>query len=109
MIRDFFFNGDGDDERDFLLNNRELITSLIFTGVKEAYEQNLEINKIFKIINPVKNLIFTCEVLKEDWVTSLEKCMEHYLSLEDYETCGEINDLIKKIKNGNNKSSRSEK
>lgn len=109
MVRDFFFNGEGDEERDFLLNNKDLITTLIYTGVKEAFEQNLEINKIFKIVNPVKNLLFTCEVLKEDWVTSLEKCLEHYLNDENYEMCGEINKLIKNIGYGNNKSNRSEK
>jgi hypothetical protein len=97
-MKDFYFTN-GDDEKDFLKNKKWLIHSLIFDAVKKAYNENLETTIIFRIINTESDFIMTSELKKEDWVNSLDKSMEYYLSIEEYEKCSEIKELIKKIEN----------
>jgi hypothetical protein len=104
MDRDFFFDGSSESEGDFLTKNKGLICKLIIEAVKESMEKNLKNFTVFRIINPNKNFVVTSQITKDDWLESLEKCLEYYISIEDYETCGEIKKLILKVKDGNTKT-----
>jgi hypothetical protein len=104
-MKDFYLNGEG-DEKEFLKNKKWLIHSLIIDAVKKSYNENLETTIIFRIINTDNDFIMTSELKKEDWINSLDKSMEYYLSVEEYEKCSEIKELIKKIKNDVNKSNK---
>ena len=45
---------------------------------------------------------------KMDWLNSLSKSMDYFESIEEYEKCKEIKDLIKNIKDDVDKSNKSE-
>jgi hypothetical protein len=96
----YFFNKD--DEKDFLKNKKWLIHSLIIESVKKSISENLDSIVVFKIINPISNFIMTTEMKKSDWVVSLEKSLKYYESVEEYEKCEEVINLLKKIDNESN-------
>lgn len=104
-MKDFYFSNE-DDEKEFLKNKKWLIHSLIIDAVKIAIEGDLENVVVFRIINPVSNFIMTSELKKKDWLESLGKSLSFYESVEEYEYCKEIKDLISKIENGNIKSNK---
>jgi len=107
-MKDFYFSNE-DDEKDFLKNQKWLIHSLIFDGIKKAYEEELDSIVVFRIINSFSNFIMTSEVRKEDWLDSLSKSIEYYESVEEYEKCSEIKKLIKNIKDDFDRSDKGEK
>jgi hypothetical protein len=96
----YFFNED--DEKDFLKNKKWLIHSLIIESVKKSISENLDSIVVFKIINPISNFVMTTEIKKSDWVVSLEKSLKYYESVEEYEKCEEVINLIKKINDEGN-------
>jgi hypothetical protein len=96
----YFFNGD--DEKDFLKNKKWLIHSLIIESVKKSISENLDSIVVFRIINPISNFVMTSEIKKSDWVVSLEKSLKYYESVEEYEKCEEVINLIKKINDEGN-------
>ena len=106
-MKDFYFNSEG-DEKEFLKKNKWVIHSLIVDGVKKAYEEKLESITVFRIINTVSNFVMTSELKKDDWIDSLSKSMDYFVSIEEYEKCKEIKDLIKNIKDDVDKSNKSE-
>jgi archaellum biogenesis protein FlaJ (TadC family) len=106
-MKDFYFSNE-DDEKDFLKNKKWLIHSLIVDGVKKSFEENLDSIVVFRIINPISNFVMTSEIKKEDWLDSLSKSMEYYESVEEYEKCNEIKELIKNIKDDFDRSDKGE-
>lgn len=106
-MKDFYFSNE-DDEKDFLKNKKWLIHSLIIDGVKKSFEENLDSIVVFRIINPISNFVMTSEIKKEDWLDSLSKSMEYYESVEEYEKCNEIKELIKNIKDDFDRSDKGE-
>jgi hypothetical protein len=104
-MKDFYFSNE-DDEKDFLKNKKWLIHSLIIDGVKKSFEENLDSIVVFRIINPISNFVMTSEIKKEDWLDSLSKSMEYYESVEEYEKCTEIKELIKNIKDDFDRSDK---
>lgn len=107
-MKDFYFS-DEEDEKNFLTNRKWLIHSLILDAVKKSFSEDLESIVVFRIINSFSNFIMVSELKKTDWINSLNKCLEYYESVEEYEICNEINNLKKEIKNGSNKSNRRKK
>jgi predicted lipase len=107
-MKDFYFSNE-DDEQEFLKNQKWLIHSLIVESVKKAYSEGLENIVVFRIINPINNFIMKSELNKCDWVESLSKSLSYYESVEEYENCGEIKELIKRIKDDTNRSNKGEK
>jgi len=107
-MKDFYFSNE-DDEQEFLKNQKWLIHSLIVESVKKAYSEDLENIVVFRIINPISNFIMTSELNREDWVDSLSKSLSYYESVEEYENCEEIKELIKKINDDTNRSNKGEK
>lgn len=98
-MKDFFFSNE-EDQKNFLLENKWLICSLIVEGVRKSIDDNLESITIFRIINPLDDFIMTTELKKDDWLESLNKCLGYYESIEEYEMCDKIVNLIKEIRNG---------
>jgi len=105
-MKDFIFS-DEEDEEEFFENSRWLIHSLVIEGVKKSMKEELDEIVIFRIINPDKNYQMNSILKKPEWVNSLLKCLEFYEEVEEYEMCGEIKSLIKKIDNGNYRSKSS--
>jgi hypothetical protein len=106
-MKDFYFSNE-DDEKDFLKNKKWLIHSLIVDGVKKSFEDDLDSIVVFRIINPISNFVMTSEIKREDWLDSLSKSMEYYESVEEYEKCTEIKELIKNIKDDFDRSDKGE-
>jgi hypothetical protein len=98
-MKDFYFSSEGDQKK-FLIENKWLICSLIVEGVKKSLEEELDSILIFRLINTIDDVVLTTELRKEDWVVSLKKCLEYYESVEEYEMCDKIINLLKSIKNG---------
>jgi hypothetical protein len=49
------------------------------------------------------------ELKKIEWVDSLNKSLTYYESVEEYENCEEVKELINKINYDNNRSDKGEK
>jgi hypothetical protein len=101
-MKDFYFSNE-EDEKNFLINQKWLIHSLIIEGVKQSIKERLDEIVLFRIINPISNFIMVSELKKDDWESSLSKSLEYFESVEEYEKCADIKKLLKKIKNGNNR------
>ena len=63
MERQFFFNDD-EDEREFLLDNKNLICELIITAIKKSMREGVDIMEVFTSINSNKGYIMTTQVKK---------------------------------------------
>ena len=76
-MKDFYVSNE-DDQKKFLQDNKWLICSLIVEGVKKSIEENLESLIIFRVINPLEDIMLTTELKKGDWANSLNKCLSYY-------------------------------
>ena len=108
MEREFFFNDD-DEEKEFLLDNKNLICELIVTSIKKCVSEGLDVMEVFTSINSSRGYVMTTQVKKEHWGESLEKCLGYFIGEENYEWCDEIKKLKIDIENGDNKTDRSQK
>jgi len=106
-MKDFYFDSE-EDEIEFLKKNKWVIHSLIIDGVKKAYEENLESVTVFRIINTVSGFVMSSELKKDDWLDSLNKSMDYFESIEEYEKCTEIKELIKNIKDDFDRTDKGE-
>tara|TARA_R110000851_G_scaffold42188_1_gene105098 strand:- start:529 stop:900 length:372 start_codon:yes stop_codon:yes gene_type:complete len=79
------------------LSNEDVFTSFIlkesYKTVKRVISTNLSKVELFNIFN----LSIIVEVEKTNYSSILEKVMNEYLLIEDYEECSKIKNLIKKI------------
>jgi|LakMenEpi03Aug12_release.lakeMendotaPanAssembly.Ray.scaffolds.fasta_scaffold1631932_1 hypothetical protein len=104
-MKDFYFS-DEQDAKEFLLKNKWLINSLIVEGVRKSIDEGLEKLTIFRIINPISGYILTTEINKYNLINSLNKCLEFYESIEEYEMCDRIIKMKEEIKNGDTKTNK---
>ena len=100
MERQFFFNDD-DEEKEFLLDNKNLICELIVTAIRKSFNEDKDEMEVFTSINSNRDYIMTTQVQRDDWGESLEKCLGYFLGEENYECCDTIKKLKKDIGNGN--------
>ena len=98
-MKDFYFSNE-EDRKKFLIDNKWLICSLIVEGVKKSFDEGLQSIVIFRLIYTIDDFIMTTELRKNDWSNSLDKCLEYYESVEEYEMCDKIINLLKTIKDG---------
>jgi len=98
-MKDFYVSNE-DDLKKFFQENKWLIHSLIVEGIKKSIEENLESLIIFRVINPLGDIMLTPELKKSDWTNSLNKCLSYYESIEEYEMCDKIITLLKIIEDG---------
>jgi len=81
---------------DYLRNNKESFFGLIIEGVKQCIEDGVELIDIIHFF--VKDTKIVIQVKKDDWNTTLLLALEYFESVEDYEKCIEIKNLINNIK-----------
>jgi hypothetical protein len=99
MEREFFFN-DEEEEKEFLLDNKNLICELIVTAIKKSVSEGMDVMEVFTSINSSKGYVMTTQVKKEHWDESLEKCLGYFIGAENYEWCDKIKKLKIDIENG---------
>tara|TARA_R110000796_G_scaffold8500_1_gene27851 strand:- start:191 stop:517 length:327 start_codon:yes stop_codon:yes gene_type:complete len=108
MERQFFFNDD-EEEKEFLLDNKNLICELIVTAIKKCVSEGMDVMEVFTSINSNRDYVMTTQVKKDDWGESLEKCLGYFIGEENYEWCDKIKKLKIDIENGDNKTDQSQK
>ena len=72
---------------------KPLMFKTLVTSIAEGIEDNLESVNIAEIKN--HNMIIN--VSRSEWKGGLEKAMEYYIKIEEYEQCSKIKNLISKI------------
>lgn len=107
-MKDFYFYN-SEDIKDFLKNNKWLIHSLILDAIKKSKEEQLESIVVFRIINPITDFTMINKLDRGNWVKSLNKCLNYYEFVEEYEKCEEITKLINEIKDDNSRTNSGEK
>lgn len=79
----------------FLKNNKELLFTETLKHIKESIENNENVAVVANLL--VQDTVIIIQVDKTDWVQHLEISIKYFESIEDYETCVEIKELIKII------------
>ena len=95
--------GTGKPLRQFLYSND------LASVIKKCIDEGLDEIIICRIINLGEDYLMTTILKKMEWVSSLNKCLEFYKDIEEYEKCLEIQKLLKKIEDGNTKTNWGEK
>lgn len=90
-----------EEENTYLREKKGYIHVKILENIGIAYENDIESLELLKVVNNFRGFTFVLCVTKDSWVDSLEKCLAHFLNVEEYEYCGKVNELLEKIKNGN--------
>ena len=72
---------------------KPLMVKTLVTNIAEGIKDNLESVNIAEIKN--HDLILT--VPKTEWKSGLEKALEYYIKIEEYEECTKIKKLIDKL------------
>jgi hypothetical protein len=68
----------------------------VFNNIKSSYKTN----KKEVVICDVTQLEISISIPRNNWINALQTMLEHYIIIEDYSMCTQINKLIKDIKNG---------
>lgn len=92
--------------------NRYVIFSELIRFSKKLIENNLDVVEAIMISNYSDNIVFLLR--KENLDITLQKAMEYFMDIEEYEKCAEIRDLnilIQNLENEakNTKNSKSNK
>lgn len=85
-----------EDMSDYLRSNKESFFGLIIEGIKQCIGDGIELIDIIHFF--VKDTKIVIQVKKDDWNTTLSLALEYFESVEDYEKCIEIKNLINNIK-----------
>tara|TARA_Y100000361_G_C11036196_1_gene277450 strand:+ start:414 stop:686 length:273 start_codon:yes stop_codon:yes gene_type:complete len=72
---------------------KPLMVKTLVTNIAEGIKDNLESVNIAEIKN--HDLILT--VPKTEWKSGLEKALEYYIKIEEYEECTKVKKLIDKL------------
>jgi len=89
----------------WLKSNKYVIFSELLRFAKKLIENDLEILQSIMVTNKNDNIIFILR--KSNLKNTLEKAMEYFSEIEEYEKCAEIRDLnilIQKNKNYESKN-----
>tara|TARA_R110000823_G_scaffold125782_2_gene252768 strand:+ start:687 stop:1037 length:351 start_codon:yes stop_codon:yes gene_type:complete len=87
---------DSTDELDDLYNSPEFVSFILkksYSSITNAIENNLDKVELFNIFN-VSVII---ELNKDNYIPVLNKIVNYFISIEDYEECEKIKKLINKI------------
>jgi hypothetical protein len=76
----------------FLKNEKKYFFSLITSLIRDGWENNIENVNIIEF--HVKDSMLKVDVNVEDWNNVLHLALDYYESIEDYENCVEVSDLI---------------
>ena len=76
-----------------LKSSKHKVYKSLIDGVTEAIKTNKELIKLCEVKN--SGMFITVE--KQEWKNSLDSALEYYISIEEYEECSKIKDLINKL------------
>lgn len=79
----------------WLKNNKYIIFSELIRFSKKMIELDLNSLQAIMVTNGNDNIVFI--LTKKNLDNTLEKSMEYFMSIEEYEKCAEIRDLLKKL------------
>lgn len=82
-----------EDIINFIKNEKDLLFTEILKEIKKSIKDNKEIAKAANLI--YNDTIIEINVDKVDWLEHLNVSIRYFESIEDYETCIEIKDLLK--------------
>ena len=91
---------DKKDELFYLNEYRYNIHKKMIEIIDHAFDNDLEVVPVLKIIHEVEKYSMFLTIEKHNWQEGLEKCIKYFERIEDYELCEKTNKLIKKIKDG---------
>ena len=75
--------------------NKYIIFSEIVRYASKMIEENIKVIQAIIVSNSYDNIVF---ILKKDGIkNSLQKAMDYFLEIEEYEKCSEIRDLLNKL------------
>jgi hypothetical protein len=87
---------------DWLEENRYIIFSELIRYAKKLLNEKLDNVQAIMISNYYDNLVFILK--RENLKLTLEKAMEYFMDMEEYEKCAEIRDLDILIQNLENET-----
>ena len=79
----------------WLKENKYIIFSEIVRYSSKIIIENIDIIQAIIVSNSYDNIVFI--IKKENVKNSLEKAMDYFLEIEEYEKCSEIRDLLNKL------------
>jgi hypothetical protein len=78
-----------------LYQNQYVIFSELIRYSKKLIKENLNVIQAIMVSNLSDNIVF---IIKKDNVKlTLDKAMDYFLEIEEYEKCSEIRDLLNKL------------
>lgn len=88
---------DFDEMNEFLKEEKDLFFTNLIICIQEGWESDSEVVDvaIFKILDSGNTIHISID--REDWFETLHLGLYHFEETENYEYCGEINNLIKKM------------
>ena len=89
-----------EEENSYLITKRFEIHKKIFDDIEAAYPTTKTKLIIFRIVNNFRGYVLEMRVERKDWLDSLNKCLEYFEEIEEYEICNKVDQLIDKIENG---------
>lgn len=89
---------------DWLQNNKFIIHSELVRYSEKLITHKLKEVQAVIVSSFSENIVFV--IKEEDVKLTLEKAMEYFLSIEEYEQCGIINDLFILIENNKKNESK---
>lgn len=84
---------EGDSLESIFKQHKDVVYNRIFDSIKFGINNNLKEVVIFELGDTSTYL----DLMKEDWINSLNNCLFYFSEVEDYEKCLECQNLIKKI------------
>jgi len=79
----------------WLKENKYIIFSEIVRYSSKIIIENIDVIQAIIVSNSYDNIVFI--IKKENVKNSLEKAMDYFLEIEEYEKCSEIRDLLNKL------------
>jgi hypothetical protein len=93
---------DNESVSGWLNNNRYIIYSELVRYSKKLLKENLNVVQAIMISNHYDNIVFLLK--RENVHITLNKAMEYFMLIEEYEKCAEIRDLNILIQNLENEA-----
>lgn len=93
---------DNESISSWLSKNRYVIYSELVRYSKKLLIENLDMVQAIMVSNHYDNIVFLLK--KENIKLTLDKAMDYFMSIEEYEKCAEIRDLYILIENLKNET-----
>lgn len=90
----------------WLSDNKFIIYSELIRYSKKLLTENIDVVQAIMVSNFVDNIVFVLK--KENIDITLNKAMDYFMSVEEYEKCAEIRDLFILIQNLQNETKNTE-